>query len=174
MYRGAEMCLNLAVVRSTCCVVVVGAVVPPSPLHAPPHTRSISRLTSAAVQVSARARAVSSRAPGLRTARCGTVGQLEATCQFVLLPTPSRELEGGWVELLEQGRAASDGDGRVSGDWPARARAGGGPAAALGARAGGGPVATYGYAARGKAASPSEQSLPTSSNVTQCMSSRRG
>ena len=105
-------------------------------------TRSISRLTSAAVQVSA---STSSHKPGLRTARCGTVGQLEATCQFVLLPAPSRELEGGRVELLERGRAARDGDGRASSRrelargrtrWR-RARIG------SWAHRGGGPAATY-------------------------------
>ena len=138
-------------------------------------TRSISRLTSAAVQVSASTSSLKPSARPSYGARRGTVGQLEATCQFVLLPTPSRELEGGRVELLERGRAASDGDGRASsrrGLARGRTRW---RRACIGswAHRGGGARSHYGYAAaRGKAAS--EQTLATSSNITQCMTSRHG
>ena len=100
-------------------------------------TRSISRLTSAAVQVSA---STSSLKPSARpTARRGTVDQLEATCQFVLLPTPSRELEGGRVELLERvaQRAMASDAPPAGGDWLVGARAGGGPASARGRTRGG-------------------------------------
>ena len=61
----------------------------------------------------------------------------------------------------------------AGGDWLVGARAWRRARIGSWAHRDGGPAATYGYAAaRGKAAS--DQSLPMSSNITQCMTSRHG